>query len=66
MKKSDTNNLVFGVFNSGKLVFAINTIECTHVVAALLVGILNLGSGVLNEGDYFACDYRRKIKWRKN
>jgi hypothetical protein len=48
---------VFGVFNTGGLVFAKATIECTHAQAALLVAVLNLGAAVLNPGDYFAYDY---------
>jgi len=47
----------FGVFNSGNSVFIINAIECTHAQAAIIVGILNLASSSLAEGDYFACDY---------
>ena len=52
------HNFIFGVFSSGKLVFAIGqpTI-CTHNQAAVVVGILNLANSALLPGHYFACDY---------
>lgn len=53
-------NFIFGVFNKDGLVFAMNEIKCSHLVAALLVGILDLSKDCLNKGDYFACDLLNK------
>ena len=54
MKKYD---FIFGVFSAGKLVFAINRITCTHTMASLIVGVLDIGKASLMEDHYFACDY---------
>ena len=59
------HKFVFGVFNSGKIVFMINRLTCSHNVAALIIGILNLGEHCLSTGDYFACDYESEEKrWK--
>jgi len=65
MNKIEKHKFAFGVFNNGKPVFIINNAECSHAVAALLVGILDLGKNCLAEGDYFACDYEAEGKrWK--
>ncbi len=57
----DKHKLAFGVFNSGKVVFILNIIECSHVTAMIIVGILDLANGSLRDGDYFACDYTQNL-----
>jgi len=59
----EQQHFIFGIFNRGKLIFAINKIKCTHVVASIIIGILNLGKESLKPGHYFACDF---VKDNKN
>ena len=51
------HKFIFGVFRDGGLVFAFNTITCTHKQAEFLVALLDMGKEALEPGDYFACDY---------
>ena len=50
----------FGVYCKGEIVFLFNTIECTHFQAEVIVSILNLAKDVLDEYQYFACDYYKR------
>ncbi len=62
---TEKHNFIFGVFNNGKLVFAFNKARCSHALASLIVGILDMGKGCLREGDYFACDYEAEgDRWK--
>jgi len=59
MKEYD---FIFGVFNKDGLVLKIKQIKCSHFIASILVGILDLAKDCLNNGDYFACDYHSSVK----
>ena len=58
---------VFGVFRKGKMVIMIGKpIKCSDLYAKTITGVLDLAEQCLEEGDYFACDYKENIKpWKK-
>ncbi len=55
---SKTYKFNFGLYDHGKLIMQFNAkpVFCSHAVAAILVGILDMGKEVLLPGHYFACD----------
>ena len=58
---------VFGVFRKGKLLIMIGKpIKCSDLYAKTIVGVLDLAAACLEEGDYFAADYKENIPPWKN
>jgi len=53
------HTFIFGVFSKGKLVFPLGTpLKCSHITAAIIVGILDMAKSCLQKGYYFAADYQ--------
>jgi|GEM_PF-3350778 len=62
-----TREHVFGVFRKDKLLIMLGKpIKCSNLYAKTIVGILDLANPVLEEGDYFAADYKENTKpWKE-
>lgn len=54
------HDFIFGVFCEGEAVFILSETRCSHNVAAMIVGLLDLTKQVLEPGHYFAADYKHR------